>query len=270
MLLVRRLRLSQPDGLVTAPAPFAAAPVMTGHRSTVPDRPAWSLAGLHLGAVLMLPVLPGMIAFGIAVGATAARKGFALTDSVLMNLLVYGGASQMVAMEVWPQRITLASLAALALLAATVNARMLLFGASLRPWLGPLPAWQIYPMLQLTTDPGWIICMRYRAEGGNDAAVFLGGGLAVWAAWISATTAGYLMGALVADPRRIALDLVLPIFFSAMLIPLWRGRRRAAAWGIAGAVALATEHLVSGWWFVIAGALAGAIAEGFAGDTADA
>jgi predicted branched-subunit amino acid permease len=111
--------------------------------------------------------------------------------------------------------------------------------------------------------------MRYRAEGGNDAGVFLGGALVVWVGWLSATVAGYLMGALVADPRAIALDLVLPVFFAAMLVPLWRGRRRAIAWGIAGAVALATEHLVSGWWFVITGALAGSIAEGFE-DAADA
>ena len=237
---------------------------MNGNRSAVPDRPTWSLDGLRLGAMLMAPALPGMIAFAIAVGATEARKGFVLADAMLMNLLVYGGASQMVAMEAWPERITLASIAALALIVATVNARMLLFGAALRPWLGPLPAWQVYPMLQLTTDPGWIIAMRYRAQGGNDAAVFLGGGLAVWVAWMSATWVGYLAGALVADPRKIGLDLVLPIFFAAMLVPLWRGGRRALAWAVAGAVALATEHLVSGWWFVITGALAGSIVEGFA------
>jgi predicted branched-subunit amino acid permease len=239
---------------------------MTASDADSADKPAWSLSGLRLGAILSLPVLPGMVAFGIAVGATAARKGFSLVDSTLMNLLVYGGASQMVAMEVWPERITLASLAALALLTATVNARMLLIGASLRPWLGPLPSWQSYPMLHLSTDPGWLIAMRYRAEGGNDAAVFLGGSLLIWATWLSATTAGYLVGALVSDPRRIGLDLVMPIFFAAMLIPLWRGRRRAFAWGVAGAVALATEHLVSGWWFVVTGALAGSLAEGFADD----
>ena len=243
---------------------------MTHDRSASSRRPSWSLDGLRLGAMLMAPALPGMMAFAIAIGATEARKGFAPIEAALMNLLVYAGASQMVAMEAWPQRITFASVAALALLAATVNARMLLFGAALRPWLGPLPAWQVYPMLQLTTDPGWIICMRYRAGGGNDAAVFLGGALAVWAAWLFSTTVGWLMGALVADPRAIALDLVLPIFFSVMLVPLWRGRRRAIAWGIAGAVALATAHLVSGWWFVITGALAGSIAEGFAEDAADA
>jgi predicted branched-subunit amino acid permease len=243
---------------------------MTHDRSAASRRPSWSLDGLRLGAMLMAPALPGMMAFAIAIGATEARKGFAPIEAALMNLLVYAGASQMVAMEAWPHQVTLASVAALALLVATVNARMLLFGASLRPWLGPLPAWQIYPILQLTTDPGWIICMRYRAKGGNDAGVFLGGALVVWVAWLAATAAGYLAGALIADPRKIALDLVLPIFFAAMLVPLWRGPRRAVAWGIAGAVALATEHLVSGWWFVMVGALAGSLAEAFLEEARDA
>ena len=88
--------------------------------------------------------------------------------------------------------------------------------------------------------------MRYRAKGGNDAGVFLGGALVVWVAWLAATATGYLVGALVADPRKIALDLVRPIFFAAMLVPLWKGRRRAVAWAVAGAVALATERLVPG------------------------
>jgi predicted branched-subunit amino acid permease len=243
---------------------------MTEHPPAAATRPTWSLAGLRVGAFLLLPALPGMMAFGAAVGATEARKGFALLDALLMNFWVYAGASQLVAMEVWPRHMTAAGIAALAFVVATVNARMLLFGAALRPWLGPLPAWQIYPLLQFTTDPGWIIMMRYRAEGGNDAAVFLGGAIAVLVAWTSATTGGYLAGALVSDARALALDLVLPIFFTAMLVPLWGGRRRAIAWGVAGAVALATEYLVSGWWFVITGAIAGSVAEGFAEDAADA
>src|SRR5205085_2282742 len=37
-------------------------------------------------------------------------------------------------------------------------------------------------------------------------------------------------------------DLVMPVFFAAMLIPLWRGPRRGVAWLIAGAVALVVQH----------------------------
>jgi branched chain amino acid efflux pump len=232
-------------------------------------KPAWSLAGLRLGVMLMLPALPGMIAFAVAVGATEARKGFGVLEASLMNVMVYAGASQMVAMEAWPDRLTLTTVVALALLVATVNARMLLFGAALRPWLGVLPPWQVYPLLQFTTDPGWLITMRYRADGGNDAAVFLGGAFAVLVAWLGATTAGYLMGALVTNPRALALDLVMPIFFCAMVVPFWRGGRRTVAWIVAGAVALATSYLVPGWWFVIAGAVAGSLVEGFAAEAAD-
>ncbi len=234
-----------------------------------PPRPTWSLAGFNLGMQLALPILPGMLAFGLAVGATAARKGFTLVELILMNGFVYAGASQIVAMEIWPDRLTVAAVAAIALVTATVNARMLLMGASLRPWFAPLPSWQSYPMLHLVTDPGWLIAMRYRAEGGNDAAVFLGGGVVFFVAWMGGTTAGYLLGTLVTEPKRFGIDLVMPIFFAILLIPLWQSApraRRAVGWIVAGAVALAVEHLFHGWWFIIAGAVAGAIAEGYADD----
>jgi predicted branched-subunit amino acid permease len=231
-----------------------------------PRAPYWSMAGFQLGVRLALPLVPGMIAFAIAVGATAARKGFGFVDNLVMNALVFAGASQMVAMEIWPERLTLGTIAVLALVTATVNARMLLLSASLQPWLGGLPAWQAYPTLHLLTDPGWLIAMRYRGEGGSDAGVVLGSSIVLFAVWISASSAGYSLGALVADPRRFGLDLVMPLFFAAMLIPLWRGPRSAIAWVVAGAVALLVDRLVPGWWFIIAGATAGSVVGGLVDD----
>jgi predicted branched-subunit amino acid permease len=234
--------------------------------STATDRPSWSMSGLALGARLAFPAVPGLVAFGLAVGATAARKGLAVGDALLMNVLVFAGASQMVAMEIWPDQLTLAAAAVIAVVTATVNARMLLMGASLRPWLGTLPAWQTYPTLHLLTDPGWLIAMRYRDGGGNDAGVLLGASLLFFATWNAAAAAGYLLGAQIANPRAIGLDLVMPIFFAIMLIPLWRGARRGIAWAVAGGVALLVEYLVPGWWFILAGSLAGALAEGLTSD----
>jgi predicted branched-subunit amino acid permease len=167
---------------------------------------------------------------------------------------------------VWPDQMSASAIAGLALIAATVNARMLLLGAGLRPWLGTLPGWQTYPTLHLLTDPGWIVAMRYRADGGSDAAVLLGGGVAIFSVWVAATAAGYLLGTLVPNPRAVALDLVMPIFFAAMLVPLWRGATPAIPWVVAGSVALAAYYLVDGWWYVVGGALAGSIAGGFVDD----
>ncbi len=232
---------------------------MTTNLDTRDAPPHGSLAGFRLGLRLALPVLPGMIAFGLAVGATAAGKGFGFIDHMLMNIFVYAGMSQLVAMEVWPDQFTVAAMAGLALLCATVNARLLLMTAALQPWLGRMPSSQIYPALHLLTDPGWLIAMRYRAEGGSDTGLFFGAGAMLFIAWQSAVAAGYLLGALIADPRQVGLDLVMPVFFAAMLVPLWRGPRPALAWAAAGGVALGVQHFIGGWWFIVAGAIAGSV-----------
>ena len=228
--------------------------------------PLWTLAGFNLGMRLALPVLPGMVAFGLAVGATAARKGFSFLDNLLMNAFVYAGMSQLVAMEAWPERITLGALAALAVLMVTINARMLLMSAALYPWLHASSAWRVYPTLHVLTDPSWLISMRYRAEGGTDIGVLLGSSVLLAIAWMTAVCAGHVGGAMIADPRRYGIDLVMPVFFAAMLIPLWRGGRQAAAWIVAGAVAIAVHQLAGGWWFIVAGAIAGSVVGGFLDD----
>lgn len=225
--------------------------------------PYWSAGGFALGVRSMLPLLPGMVAFGIAVGSAAAAKGLTFVEHILMSVLVYAGLSQVVALEIWPQQMTTGAIAAVALVAATVNARLLLLSAAFRPWFGPLPAWQSYPLLYLLTDPGWIAAMRYRADGGADIGFYLGGGLLIFTVWMMAVTVGYSLGALVPDPKPIALDLVMLIFFAAMLVPLWRGASRAIPWIVAGVVALLVQHFVGGWWYVIAGSLAGIVAGGF-------
>jgi predicted branched-subunit amino acid permease len=147
-----------------------------------------------------------------------------------------------------------------------INARMLLMGAALHPWLNASPAWKIYPTLHVLTDPSWLIGMRYRSNGGLDAGVFLGSSVLLAIAWISATSLGHIGGALIADPRRYGIDLVMPIFFAAMLVPLWRGARPAVAWVVAGAVAVTVQQLAGGWWFIVAGALAGSVVGGYLDD----
>ena len=225
--------------------------------------PYWSRAGLWSGIRYTLPMLPGTAVFGMAFGTVAAQKGLTLTEAALMSALVFGGASQLVAMEVWSNPMTWALVAPLALVTGVVNMRLLLMSASLRPWLGPLPARQTYPALLLTTDATWLVAMRYRADGGSDASVLLGSGFTLWLPWVASSALGFLLGALIAEPARYGIDLIMPIFFVAMLVPLWRGPRRAIPWAVAGLVALLVQYLVPGFWFIIAGALAGAVSGGF-------
>jgi 4-azaleucine resistance transporter AzlC len=233
------------------------------HTSNYGSTAYFSWAGLVEGARLATPVMPGMVMFGVAFGALAAQNGLSLLEATLMSTLVYAGASQFVALEMWPEIASYTGIAALGLVTATVNMRFILMTAALRPWFGTLPSWQSYPALFPITDPGWLIAMDYHARGGRDAGILLGGGLAFWLLWVASTVPGYLLGALVNDQKAFGLDVIMPAFFAVMLVPLWRGARRAIPWVIAGGVALLVAALIPGWWFIMAGSVAGGIAGGF-------
>ena len=222
--------------------------------------PTFTLAGCLTGARLIAPSLPGLIAFAFAFGAGSVQKGLTLWESVTMSLILCAGAAQMLSLELWRETWTLGSLLTIAAVTATVNARFILMGASLQPWLKGSPTGAQAGSLFFLFDASWLAAERHRAAGGHDVGVLLGSGLLSWFVWWSATIPGYLVGTLVTDPKRLALDLVFPCFFAAFAVPLWRGLISSGLpWLVSAVVALTTQALVSGYLFIVAGALAGAV-----------
>lgn len=233
---------------------------------TSPAPVSLTFAGCLQGARAVLPMMPGLAAFGMAFGAASVQKGFSLLEALLSSGLIFAGLAQMVALEGWTSHWTVPTLVALGLLTFTVNMRHVLMAASLRPWFAPLPAWQVYPALMLLADNNWAASLRYHAQGGRDAGFFVGSGLLTWVLWVLSTAAGHVIGGGIPDPKAVGIDLVVPAFFVAMLLPNWKGRREAVGWGVAAAVSVAVSFLLPGWWFVGAGAVAGALAGGFTDD----
>lgn len=223
-------------------------------------RPFFSLAGLRHGARAALPAFPGFIMFAIAFGTAAAQKGLSLAEAIGLSAFVYAGASQMVGLEIWQKVWTPTTILTIVTVTAVVNSRMILLGATLQPWLRHEPLARSTLNLFLITEAGWLIGTRYHNEGGRDVGVLLGCGLILWLVWQVATIVGFFAGALVPEPKRFGLDLVMPIFFSVMLVPLWKGPRTALPWLVAGFVSFVVHALVPGYGFIIAGALAGVIA----------
>jgi 4-azaleucine resistance transporter AzlC len=230
------------------------------------DLPAWTLGGFREGAWTILPLMPGLFAFGLAFGTVAARKGFSLLDALAMSATVYAGVAQLVALETWPDRLTLPVIGGIVLVTALISSRFLLIGASLRPWLGSQPASKIYPALFLLVEPNWLMSMRYRANGGSDPAYLLGGGVVIYFFWVTSTAAGYALGTSIGDPHRFGIDMVMPAFFTAMLISMWRGLRASSGMVVGGVVAIAVDFIFGGMWYLIVGALAGSVAGGFTDD----
>lgn len=235
---------------------------------SLPPAVSLTLAGAMLGLRKVSVLIPGVVVFAVAFGAAASAKGLSLFEALLMSAAVYAGVAQLVAMELWRPEWSWGAIAGLAVVTATVNARMVLQGASLQPWFAHYPKTVNGLQLFLFTDASWLIGARYHGEGGRDLGVLVGSGLALWVVWVAATAPGFLLGSLVADPRRYGIDLVMPIFFAAMIVPLWRGRRAAVPWVVAGLVALVTARLIEGYAFIIVGSLSGALVGAFRDDAA--
>jgi predicted branched-subunit amino acid permease len=223
-------------------------------------RPHFSTAGLRHGARAALPAFPGFIMFAVAFGTAAAQKGLSLGETLGLSAFVYAGASQMVGLEIWQQVWTPSTILTIMTVTAVVNARMILLGATLQPWLKDEPLARTALNLFLLTEAGWLVGTRYHSEGGRDVGVLLGCGIILWLVWLIATLTGFFAGAIVPEPRRFGLDLVMPIFFGVMLVPLWKGAKTALPWLVAGLVSLVVHALVPGYAFIIAGALAGVAA----------
>ena len=227
---------------------------------SAPTPPYFSAAGLRHGFRASTPAFPGYIIFAMAFGTAAAQKGLSLSETMGLSAFIYAGSSQMVGLEVWQEVWSLSTILTIMTVTAVVNARMILLGVTLHPWIRNEPILRNALNLGLVTEAGWIISMRYYNEGGRDVGSLLGTALILWVLWQVATVAGYFAGALVSDPQRFGLDLVMPIFFGVMLVPLWKGPKPALPWIVAGAVSLVVHALVPGYLFIVAGALAGVIA----------
>ena len=220
-----------------------------------------------MGAFEALPVLPGLAAFSMAFGIVAARKGFTLADALLMTGTVYAGLTQMVVVESWPAQMTVAAGIGIVAITALVNLRYMLIGATLRPVLQTSPSYQVYSTLFLLGEPNWLLTLRHHGNGGRDPIGYLLGTCVImYVVWVLATIPGYWLGAAAGDPHRFGLDLVMPAFFVAMLVPMWKGPRRSLSWIVGGAASAVAYLLFGGYWYVFAGALAGCVAGAFSDD----
>jgi 4-azaleucine resistance transporter AzlC len=225
------------------------------------SKPYWTLAAFRAGAVATLPLMPGLFAFGMAFGTVAARKGFTLLDAELMSAIVFSGVAQIIVVDAWPQELTAAAIFAVATVTFVICSRFLLIGAAMRPLLGGLPKAQTYTFLHFLVEPPWLLSLRYQRNGGDDPGFVFGSAAMCWIVWVVSCAPGFWLGA-AADPHRFGLDMVIPAFFTAMLVSIWQGPRKAIGWAAGGLVAVIADFALGGFWYVLLGALAGCIVGG--------
>lgn len=209
------------------------------------------------GARFVLPAALSSAAFGVAFGALAQKVGLSFAETALMSAIVFAGSAQYPAILAWtfPPAIL-----PLALTTFAINARHLLFGAAIRPFLAKLPPGRAYLSLFFLSDSNWLAAMRAWNGGETDRAILLGGGIAMCLGWTAGSTAGHLFGAEFGGIDRFGIDVAVPAFFVVLMIGAWRGGADILPLVVGGAAAVLAERLLPSGWQVLVGSLAGAIA----------
>lgn len=214
-------------------------------------------AGVRHGARAAVPLYIGLLPFGLVVGVISAGKGLSLAETLLMSVIVYAGAAQLLALELWTDP---APVLAVTFAALVVNIRLAPMGAALSFWLDRLRGWRLWGTLATLVDHAFAMSIAEHRAGGRDAGYLLGLGLSLWLAWQVATVAGHVLNGVVQLPPGHALFFGGTAAFVGLLVPIWRGARQdLLPWALAGLAALAAQRLgLPQPLPLLAGALSGA------------
>jgi len=219
-----------------------------------PTKPDTTKSEFMDGLRECLPVLGAVVPFGAVFGAIAVDKGLQPAEIILMSALVYAGASQYVAMELWatpfPYVTMIVSVFA-------VNFRHILYSASIGRKLHRFSPLQKSIAFFGLVDPQWAVAEKRAASRDLTVAFYAGMAVPLYCVWVVSTAFGVMFGRLIENPAAFGLDFLLPIYFLTLLMG-FRSRPRWLPVVIVSASVGTLFHVTVGPpWHVAFGAGAG-------------
>lgn len=212
-----------------------------------------------------VPVLIGVAPFGLLFGALAVENGMSIVEATLMSALIFGGASQMVGIDLFGTQIA-PWMIVLSIFA--VNFRHVLYSASLGPKLVHYSRLQKAIAFFFLTDVHYSAAERRRELGFSFGfGWYMGLTIPLYVLWILETIVGGMFGKLITNPQAFGFDMLLPVYFLGIVMG-FRQRRNWLPVVIVSGLASSLAHVTIGSpWHVSIGAIAGvAFAALIAGD----
>ncbi len=188
-----------------------------------------------------LPLLLGVVPFGLIFGVLGLAAGLPAWAVVLSSSLVFGGSSQIVFAQLFgvaaPGAVIVATV-------GVVNLRHALYSAAVAEYLQALPwRWKLL-LAYLLTDEAFAAAIGRLRDGPATPQrhwFLFGTGFTLWAGWQLATLGGVLLG--VAIPAGWSLDFSVALTFIALLVLAVHRRSEAGAALAAAATALLAAGL---------------------------
>lgn len=192
-------------------------------------------ADVRRGVRDTLPLLLGVIPFGLVAGIAAVNAGLGLQHAIGFSVIVFAGASQLAAIELLGEN---SPLAVVVVTAVVINLRMTMYSASIAPHLRDQSARWKALMAYVLTDQAYALSIaRYRGSADVDRRwYYLAVAFTLWVVWQVTTIAGVLLGSGV--PDAWGLEFAVPLVFLALLVPAMEDRPTIVAGLAGGAIAV--------------------------------
>ena len=215
-----------------------------------------------LGVTAMLPLLLGVIPFGLVFGVLGVASGLTETQTIFMSSIIFAGASQVVFAQLWAAG---SAYLIIGSSVALINLRHVLYSVAVSEHLKKLSfKWRVILAYLLTDEAFAVSIQRFNTYGGSRPVHFFmfGAGSTLWIAWQISTVVGVIAGSTI--PENWELAFAIPLTFIAVVVPLLKNFSTIICALTSSLIAICGQSLPWNSWILVAaigGILLGALIE---------
>lgn len=170
----------------------------------------------------MLPITTGVLPFGLIMGTVFNHAKVTNTQAWGMNLLVFGGSSQLAVIELMLQNSSVIVVIATGLI---INLRFMLYSAAFTDYIQNSNFWMKIFCTYSLTDQTYAVLKANEQKMSSNAEVvqfYVGASFCMLIAWHGAVGIGMIFGNLL--PASLSLDYAIPLSFVGLLLPTVKDR----------------------------------------------
>lgn len=171
----------------------------------------------------MLPVIPGIIPFGLIMGTVATGQGLSILETMLMNTVVFAGASQLAIIDLVSVN---TPVIVIILAGLTINLRFLLYSAATSEVLSTCRIPTKLLGAYFLTDQSYAVFMAHIDQlktSESKISFYFGASICMFLFWNSSVLLGCFFGNIL--PSSLSLEFAVPLSFMALVIPTLKTKK---------------------------------------------
>ncbi len=170
----------------------------------------------------MLPITTGVFPFGLVMGTVYIHAQIPNYEALAMNVLVFGGSSQLAVIDLMLQKSSILIVIATGLI---INLRFMLYSAAFSDYVQNSNVWIKLFCTYGLTDQTYAVLKAYEHKLSSQQEVvsfYMGSALCMLLAWHGSVLVGFIFGNFL--PISISLDYAIPLSFVALVLPTLKNK----------------------------------------------